>query len=340
MDSLVSVIIPVYNVRPYLAEALDSVIHQTYENLEILITDDGSTDGSGELCDEYAEADKRINVFHTGNRGLAAARNYGLDHIQEKAEYIVFLDGDDWMEPVAIQLLIEAASRHHADLICCRHFHEYYTKTKLSRAPDLLQVLEGDQIIRSFLCFEGIGDEVWNKLYRKKLFNAVRYPEGRYYEDIATTYRVVTNVGKAVVIPNRLIHYRARRSSISSSHTMSNLRDYWLAQHEKCEGLSAALNSNEEYRNYLLTSELNAIFRMWRWYCGCSETEKKEAEPILDKMQLFLSEHYNEIIQGNRFTLDQKCAYLCIQSRNPFLMKMLYGLTMVYRALKYEREFE
>lgn len=111
--SLVSLIIPVYNVRLYLKKCLISVVDQTYKNLNVIIIDDGSTDGSGKICDAYADKYSNVTVFHTENKGLSAARNYGLDHINPETEYIAFLDSDDWMEKDAIQKLYDAASKHN-----------------------------------------------------------------------------------------------------------------------------------------------------------------------------------------------------------------------------------
>ncbi len=117
-DALISIVIPVYNVRPYLAEALDSVIHQTYANLEILLVDDGSTDGSGEICDEYASKDPRIRVIHQENKGLSASRNAGLDRM--RGESVAFLAPDDAFDPCFIEKLAAALNREQADLAMCK----------------------------------------------------------------------------------------------------------------------------------------------------------------------------------------------------------------------------
>ena len=117
MEPLVSVIIPIYNVRPYLCEALDSVLRQTYRNLEILIIDDGSDDGSEEICDEYGKKDSRITVIHQKNRGLSAARNVGLNRM--RGDYIAFLDPDDAFHPDMIRCLMEALQRNEAEIAVC-----------------------------------------------------------------------------------------------------------------------------------------------------------------------------------------------------------------------------
>ena len=123
---MISVIIPVYNVEPYLRKCLDSVVNQTYRNLEILVIDDGSTDGSGAICDEYA-SDRRMRIFHTENRGLSCARNLGLD--EAKGEWIGFVDSDDWIEPDMYEALLKKAEETGADIVECGVFREYPGRT-------------------------------------------------------------------------------------------------------------------------------------------------------------------------------------------------------------------
>ena len=122
-ELLVSVIIPVYNVSRYLPQCFESVISQTYRNLEIIVIDDGSTDDSGSICDQYAEKDDRIHVIHTDNRGLASARNLGLENVSGK--YILFIDSDDWIEPQTIETFIGAALKTEADIVIARYCSEY-----------------------------------------------------------------------------------------------------------------------------------------------------------------------------------------------------------------------
>ena len=115
---LVFVVIPVYNVSRYLQQCLDSVVSQTYRNLEIIIVDDGSTDGSGRICDRYEKRDERSHVIHSANRGLSSARNLGLDKI--RGSYILFVNSDDWIEPHTVDTLIRAAMQTGADIVIAK----------------------------------------------------------------------------------------------------------------------------------------------------------------------------------------------------------------------------
>ena len=185
MEALVSVIIPVHNVSPYLREALDSVIYQTYKNLEILVIDDGSTDGSGIICDKYL-SDPRVIVIHQDNRGLSGARNTGLDHAT--GDYISFLDSDDVYHPNMINLLLQSVLQYNADLSACGYTpfinsHLKKTKHKPRKIIENAHVLSKRETI--ILLLEGsFSTNVWSKLYRRQLWESLRFPEGYVYEDL------------------------------------------------------------------------------------------------------------------------------------------------------------
>ena len=178
-DMLVSIVIPVYNVRPYLTQALDSVLHQSYKSLEIIIIDDGSTDGSSEICDAYAAKDARVLVVHQTNKGLSAARNAGLDLIT--ADVVAFLDPDDALHESFVEELLSAMIREKADLAICRYTShrtdgllnaEGNRKTMPSIASGTYDRIE---TLRA-LADNRINVHVWNKLYRGELWKEIRFP--------------------------------------------------------------------------------------------------------------------------------------------------------------------
>ena len=242
MNQKVSIIIPVYNVEKYLPQCLDSVLSQTFKDLEVLVVDDGSTDKSGRICDEYAAADSRIRVFHTENRGLSAARNYGLDRCN--GEYVAFLDSDDWLEEKAIRLLVEAILSESADIAVCGHYVEWIDHSEVGMASMSSRVPQGDQIIRDYLHGNDIGVQVWNKLYRVRLFEHIRFPVERLHEDIVTTYRLLDAARRLVRVPEPLIHYRMRKSSIGKTHRLKNLTDCWTSCYERYEALKERYSVN------------------------------------------------------------------------------------------------
>lgn len=232
MEPLVSVIIPVYNVAPYLREALDSVIYQSYKNLEIIIVDDGSTDGSGSVCEEYKN-DARVTVIHQENHGLSNARNAGLDLM--KGECVAFLDPDDAFHPEFVEILLKAMITTHADMTVCRYVVSLTSgritegkKTQLS-GPPLKQGGYGRIDSLRALVDGRLNMSVWNKLYRKDLWNDIRFPDGHNYEDIDTMYRVLDICDAVYMTDQSLYYHRRRPRSITQTATMKNINDRNLA---------------------------------------------------------------------------------------------------------------
>ncbi len=228
---LVSVIIPVYNVRPFLEEALDSVLNQSYANLEILVIDDGSTDGSGETCDAYAKRDGRVRVIHQENRGLSAARNAGLDAMT--GDVVAFLDSDDAFDPDFVEEMLSAMIRESADVVVCR-FTMHQTAGRLSCkgnerphpsiAPGRYDRTEA---IRSQVK-GAINISVWNKLFRRALWNGIRFPEGHVFEDIEVTLQILEQCDSVFMIDRPLYKYRQRSGSIMNNYTMPAVIDDWI----------------------------------------------------------------------------------------------------------------
>ena len=334
-NSLISVVIPVYNVEKYLRQCLESVINQSYKNLEILVVDDGSTDKSGSICDEYAKRDKRIHVYHTANHGLSAARNYALD--RATGDYIAFLDSDDWLEADAYSILLKEVLRTGTDIIHFRFYQEFANKTVVSSSSTKRFVVEGDALIKAILLDKKVSDDVWDKFYKADLFQTIRYPEGRIFEDKSTTYQLVRQAARLVYLPDCLIHYRNRNNSLSNIHSMKSLVDYWLAYRDRFETLGSV---SQEFYQLTLGEAVSAISRMWRWYAGCSAEEKRQAKPWLDEMQQFVEKHGSSIIHNPAFSKHVRLTCLYARIRNPICFKMMYSLNQLYRSVNHDVYFD
>ena len=332
MSPQISVIIPVYNVERYLRQCLDSVVGQTYRNLEILIVDDGSMDGSGDICDEYKEKDERVKVFHTDNHGLSAARNYALD--RSHGDYIAFIDSDDWFELNALERFITTAQNTGADIVACQFYQEYKNTTIEPSGFDTGFVVEGQAVLASMILDHKLTEDVWNKFYKAELFNSIRYPEGMIFEDKATTYKLLQKAEKLAYTPAPLIHYRNREGSLSNVHSMKSLTDYWTVYRERFDELSPI---SEQYYKTALSEAIGAISRMWRWYAGCSKEEQRRAEKTLEEMQQFLEEHRREIIHG---PYSRHVKTTCWYARNnPLVFKLLYSMNTLYRSRNRNKYF-
>jgi len=233
-ETLVSVIIPVYNVSGYLREALDSVITQTYRNLEIIIVDDGSTDGSGKICDDYSAQDSRIIVIHQSNRGLSAARNAGLD--SSTGQVISFLDSDDAFHPQMIRIMMDHMYKYHADITMCE-FDCFETDGFMIQAEQGINPEETagkvavqsktsgrKRILQKILRWE-VETAPWNKLYRREIWENLRFPEGYVYEGTYLVFDIFDRARRVVNIDRALIRHRIRQGSICTTNTLTNTMD-------------------------------------------------------------------------------------------------------------------
>ena len=239
---IVSIIIPVYNVAPYLAEAMDSVIRQSYGNLEIIIIDDGSTDGSAEMCDDYARRDRRIRLIHQENKGIGAARNLGLDIMNGEA--VAFLDSDDAYDPDFIEDLVSAMVREEADIVLCKWSVFRITGIMAGTEPEAVCPAIGPGMygrVRALraLLDGGINYGIWNKLYSRELWKDLRFPVGVAHEDVSTTCGIIDICRTLCVIDKKLYLYRKRPGSITETFSKKNCFD-WLLSRSRLEAFVEA----------------------------------------------------------------------------------------------------
>ena len=195
---LISVIVPIYNKELYLEECLESIINQTLKSIEIILVDDGSPDNCPQLCDAYAEKHDQIRVIHQENKGLSGARNTGIDHA--KGEYIAFVDSDDLWSIHFLESLYRALKEHDADISQCRWEYMHGDELKEAYDPDAkCTCFTGREMLANLFIQTGAYYVVaWNKLYKKELFENIRYPEGRIHEDEATTHKLLYCASKVV----------------------------------------------------------------------------------------------------------------------------------------------
>lgn len=210
---MVDIIIPVYNVSLYLRTCIESVLHQTYKDIHIILVDDGSTDGSSSICDEYVQYDN-VTIIHQQNGGLSAARNTGLRYL--KGEYVMFIDSDDWIEPNAVEDLVCALRKHSGDIACCRFFFEYENRIKdTSLQTGKIKFFNREEALLEVLAKRSIGYAAWGKLYRRKLFESVRFPVGKIHEDIPVTPKTFLLSNGIITLDKALFHYRQQEGSLS-----------------------------------------------------------------------------------------------------------------------------
>lgn len=231
MNDLISVIVPVYNVEKYLEKCLTSIIEQTYSNIEIIIINDGATDESGKICADYEKKDGRISVINKTNEGLSAARNDGLG--LAKGKYICFVDSDDYLDVDAIADWHEMIRKENAD-IAIGAWKRFKETEHIEREQQKIEqhVIKGKDAVVLNLKDE-IYSYAWGKLYKKELFDNIRFPVGRTYEDAAVLYRVLDR-SRRVVITNKISYYYLNRDT-SIMHTIGSkgLVDQFVSFYEQ-----------------------------------------------------------------------------------------------------------
>jgi len=212
----VSVIVPVYKVEEYLRQCIESIIVQTYANLEIVLVDDGSPDNCGKICDEYAEKDARIIVIHKQNGGLSDARNVGIE--VATGEYLTFVDSDDWLENDMVETLYNNIVNHNADISCCGYYFSYVGENVASVVEDGLYIFSGSENMIMQYIVTGIIDVIaCCKLYKAYIFKETRYPYGKIHEDNYAIIDVLSLANTIVVDNTPKYYYRQRKSGIAGS---------------------------------------------------------------------------------------------------------------------------
>lgn len=262
----VSVIVPVYNTENYLKQCLESLKNQTLGRIEIIIVDDGSTDDSANICDIFASHHENVLVVHKQNEGLAAARNVGLD--MARAKYVMFVDSDDWVEPDFCEEPFQVAEYNDADIVIFRSTVFGRLKAKKNKPFPIEGVIPKDIILSKM--WDLTGNVAWNKLYRRKLFDDIRYPIGRFSEDTAVTHRLVYSSRKTILLNKYLYNYRDYRpESITNKRSYSSVLDYLYFSFKFVDDLKSWGYNYTEKEKSIALSYLAAMGTYAEWSEKC-----------------------------------------------------------------------
>lgn len=242
MSKLVSIVVPVYNVENYLEECVDRLRNQSYKELEIILVDDGSTDSCGKLCDLFSTKDKRIVVYHKENGGLSDARNYGIDRAH--GELLGFVDSDDYVERGMIAGMVSSIEKENADIAICG-YKKIYKNVILEKTPPSKSYTR-DQAIHQLLRGIDFQDHVWAMIYKTELWEGIRFPKGKLYEDVRTTYKLFLKAKKIISVNESYYNYRQRGSSIVKRDFNSGKLQCLEAEEEL---LNVPAFSDKKYQN-------------------------------------------------------------------------------------------
>ncbi len=252
MCKFVSIIVPVYNVSLYLKDCINSIINQSYKNFEVILVDDGSTDDSGAICDEYVKIDNRIKVFHKTNGGLSSARNFGI--AKASYDYLSFVDSDDVLSEYFIEALMQPFNNDDSVKLTVCKFKTDLTeiekpdfKFRYLTYKDLLKAIYSNII-------ENLAFVTWNKIYSKQLFQEIEFPQGHIHEDEYTTYKLIYKAKKCALIDAPLYFYRIRENSIMTT-TKNRTSDCLIPLRESVEYFSKT--DDKDLFNYALNNYLS-----------------------------------------------------------------------------------
>jgi len=212
-NDLVSVVVPVYNVAEYLRECVDSIIGQSYSNLEIILVDDGSTDCSGDICDDYEKKDKRIKVIHKDNGGLSSARNAGMDIMTGK--FCTFIDSDDVVSVSFIEKMMKKMQENNADIVACSYTRDINDLE--SKQEGTVEIADAHKALMYIFSEKTMSTSAWGKLYKSTPWKGIRFPEGYIYEDYATIYKVILLANMIVISSDPHYFYRPNPESITGT---------------------------------------------------------------------------------------------------------------------------
>ena len=326
---MISVIIPVYNVERFLSKCINSVIHQTYKELDIILVNDGSTDSSGEICNDYAAKDKRIRVIHTENRGLSAARNIGIDNVLPQSEWIAFIDSDDYIERNMFAKLMKAVK--DSDLIECSLIKEYKTKQKL----ELLEKgTYGTKESIALLINGKIRNYAWDKLYRKELFRDIRFPVGRNYEDIAIQHLILSICKKITIVDGSYYHYVQRTRSITNGYKIKDMTDKWLSSFERYEYAMrlSYIRQDKQLQKKLLMSLRSCAEPIWEWFYLSPKDKRERVMPVIRDISRFYRKNF-PFFGFSEMSMGQKIIGILIRSSSKASLAFAYFIYQTYMRL-------
>jgi glycosyltransferase involved in cell wall biosynthesis len=271
LKALISIIVPVYNIKQYIQNCIKSLLNQTYKNIEIILVDDGSTDGSDELCNKIKNTDIRIKVIHKVNGGLSSARNAGIDIAS--GDYVMFVDGDDYLAENAVEILLKKNENYNADIVqfYYEETNDKYRKIYDDGAGEELYINDTKTMFELMYKIGGTAVSACTKLYKRSLFKELRFKEGILHEDEYMSTYMLQKAESILYISNKLYFYVVRQGSIINSYFSKPKMDIFFVLEDRIEELKK-LNFDEFVENEKLRY-CSTYMRLWCEAKNMSDTE-------------------------------------------------------------------
>lgn len=302
---IISIIVPIYNVEEYLPRCINSILAQSLSDLELILVDDGSTDGCPEICDRYAQKDRRIIVIHQENRGQAAARNAGLDIAS--GSFIGFVDGDDWIHKDMYQDMIDRAIKYNADMIVCGIENLDQNGNKLENWQQINSeiICTKEDILRSFypFYFNNIKGSVCNKVFRACVFGELRFPVGQLYEDSYVLLDTICNSERIVLIKEYYYMYFSTRCN-STMHYQYSVKSFETLSVTRKNYIFFSETDNLEQAKYAMEYYVNDYLKHWLTVRLCHRELKSEFRKYEKEFPMFC------VIRSHAICKMKKVAFL------------------------------
>lgn len=300
MNFKISIIVPVYKVEKYLNKCIDSILNQSYKNIEVILVDDGSPDNCGKICDEYLLKDNRIRVIHKENGGLSSARNAGLDIAT--GDYIGFVDSDDWIEPKMYETLIENVIKYNAQIsvggvVDLLEEGNKYTSIKSTFDGNIkIQCLNKEDAMKKFF----LGSwSAWDKIYKREVHEKIRFPEGEINEDEAIAMQILDNCEKIVYTNEVFYNYIKRSDSITTSEFSEKKLDWYKNCKRNLEFIKENYSSLNEYAEVRFCNSI-------MWSLRCIAIENKDFKDSINMLLSNLRDNKKELLNNNLISKKEK----------------------------------
>ncbi|WP_314023341.1 glycosyltransferase [Gemella sanguinis] len=309
MGEKISVIVPVYNVEQYLERCVDSIINQTYTNLEIILVNDGSTDNSGKLCDELAKKDKRIRVIHKENGGLSDARNRGID--ESESDLVGFIDSDDYIDSDMYEVLLKNLNDTDADLSMCALYDVYNNTPEAQVTNKETWKLSSEQAIKMVMEAKILSVTAVNKLYRKSLFTDLKFEVGKIAEDAFIMIKLLDKCEKIVATNEKKYYYVHRENSITTQKFSTKFLNVIEAYEQ---------NSNIILEKYPKLKDVAQTRMNWAYFYVLDRLlldDNYNDKELENKLISYLKNHRKDILNDPLFTKGRKIGFIALLlSRN------------------------
>lgn len=329
MPDKVSVVVPIYKVEKYLNRCIDSILNQTYKDIEVILVDDGSPDRCGIIAEEYAAADPRIKVIHKVNGGLSDARNAGMQHIT--GNYTMFVDSDDWLSSSAIDMLMTTCKRYKADVVQSAFYYAYEDYLlfdhKQYSPKGKPVILNRESLMYELVKNERVKNFAWGKLYKTSILHGIPFKKGVLFEDVFWSHQVMDRVKKFILINQPLYFYLQRSDSIVASYTPRNL-DILAGLKERHKFIEEKYQElvNESYKVLLRTSLIHYNLLILNWRKDKRGSYRKEIRDYIRKN----SAKFKKAVEHDKFLKRQLTMFLL----HPLVNILFSAVKRVFRQLE------